>query len=49
MYYALALDLTMLPAISTIASTQSKASEETQAAVAWLLDYAATHTAAKIQ
>ena len=49
LYYALAIDATMLVALSDIASEQSKATSKTRKAVDWLLDYAATHPNATIR
>jgi hypothetical protein len=43
LYYARAVDSTMLVALNAISASQSKATETTAAAVVHLLDYAATH------
>ena len=43
LYYARALDSTMLVALGTIASAQAKGTEQTADAVTQLLNYAATH------
>ena len=42
LYYARAVDCTILPAISSIAGIQAKAIEETERRVKQLLDYLAT-------
>jgi len=49
LFYARMVDNTLLVAIGTIASTQSKATEETMNAVTHLLNYCATHPEAKIR
>ena len=49
LYYARAVDCTILPAISSIASTQAKAVEETERRVKQLLDYLATLPNAKVR
>ena len=49
LYYARAVDLTVLMALSTIASDQSKATEKTEQTVEQLLDYCATHPDATIR
>ena len=49
LYYARAVDCTILPAISSIASTQAKATEETERRVKQLLDYLATLPNAKVR
>jgi hypothetical protein len=43
LYYAVAVDPFMLVAIGTIASSQSKATQHTKAACAWLMDYTASN------
>ena len=43
LYYARAVDCTMLPALSTIATQQANPTERTLAKVKQFLDYAATH------
>jgi hypothetical protein len=49
LYYARAVDPTMLPALNDISSKQSKATEDTQRQCTMLLDYAATYPNAKIR
>jgi hypothetical protein len=49
LYYARAVDATMLPALGTIAAQQSKANTTTANAVRQLLDYAHTHPDATIR
>ena len=49
LYYARAVDCTILPAISSIASTQAKATKETERRVKQLLDYLATLPNAKVR
>jgi len=49
LYYARAIDSSMLPALGTIAATQSNATEKTERATRQLLDYAATHPDATIR
>jgi hypothetical protein len=49
LYYARAVDLTVLPALSAIASDQAKATEATEAHVKQLLDYLTTHPMATIR
>ena len=49
LYYALAIDATILVALGDIASKQSKATRNTRQAIDWLLDYAPTHPVAKIR
>ena len=49
LYYARAVDLTILPALSAIASEQTKATEATEARVNQLLDYVATKPNAKVR
>ena len=48
-YYAIAVDPTMLVAIGTIASQQSKATQATHDATVWLLNYEASHPNATFQ
>ena len=48
LYYAMAIDNTMLVALGTIAGQQAQATFSTMAAADWLLDYAATNPIAKI-
>lgn len=48
LYYARAIDNTMLPALNELASTQTKATSKTAAQLAHFLDYAATHLDAAI-
>ena len=43
LYYALAVDSTMLVALIDLASTQTKAIDQTYNDVVWLLNYAASH------
>ena len=49
LYYARTIDITMLPALSTISREQSKPTVETAEAVTQLLDYCATHPKASIK
>ena len=49
LYYARAIDMTMLPALSTISSQQSKPTKNTMQAVQQLLDYCHTHPNSKIR
>ncbi len=49
LYYARAVDPTMLVALGTIAAQQSKATEATATAIVQLLDYCATHPNATIR
>ena len=49
MFYARAVDNTMLVALNTLASSQTKGTEKTKKAMNQLLDYAATHPNAKIR
>jgi hypothetical protein len=49
LYYARAVDSSMLVALGTIAEEQTKGTNNTEAAAAQLLDYAATHPDATIQ
>ena len=49
LYYALALDLTMLMALGSIATQQNNPTEATMSKVTWFLDYCATHPEATIR
>ena len=49
LYYARAIDDTMLPALSSIASEQATPTERTNKSTNHLLDYLATHPIAKIR
>ena len=49
LYYGRAVDNTILPALSAIASEQANGTERTMEKTIQLLDYLATHPAAKIQ
>lgn len=49
LYYARAVDITMLVALGTIAAAQSKGTQTTMQAVVHLLNYAATHPEAIIR
>jgi hypothetical protein len=49
LYYARAVDLTVLPALSAVASDQASATETTEAHVKQLLDYLATHPQATVR
>jgi hypothetical protein len=49
LYYALAVDSTMLVALSSIGSEQSHATQQTLDDTTWLLDYAASHRDATIR
>ena len=49
LYYAMAIDNTMLVALGTIAGQQAKATTSTMAAADWLLDYAATNPIATLR
>ena len=48
LYYALALDNTMLVALGDLASAQSQPTEDTWDQITWLLNYAATYPDAAI-
>ena len=48
LYYARAVDLTLLPALSSLASEQAKATERTVENMEQMLDYLATNPEAKI-
>ena len=43
LYYSIAVDPTMLTALSSIAAQQSKGTEKTYADTLWLLNYTSTH------
>jgi len=49
LYYARAIDYTMLPALGSLAAAQSKATETTAKACTKLLNYAATHPDAVVR
>jgi hypothetical protein len=49
LYYARAVDITTLVALSCIAAEQTKATEDTEACVSHLLDYLSTHHDASIR
>ena len=49
LYYARAVDMTVLAALSSIASQQAKATEDTEEKVKHLLDYLATHPDATVR
>ncbi len=49
LYYARAVDNTMLKALGSLASAQTKGTEQTAKALAQLLDYGASHPDAKIR
>ena len=49
LYYSIAVDPTMLTALSSIAAQQSKGTEKTYSDTLWLLNYAATHPNSKIR
>ena len=49
LYYARALEYTMLPALSDIATTQAKPTTATEKEVEWLMDYCATYPHVKIR
>ena len=48
-YYARAVECAILPAISSIASTQEKATEKTERRIEQLLDYLVTLTNTKVR
>ena len=48
LYYAMAVDSTMLVALGSIAATQAKATEKTHDEIIWLLNYAASNPDASI-
>ena len=49
MYYGRGVDTTIAPGLSTLASEQAKATEETVDRTKWLMDYLATHPNATIR
>ena len=49
LYYARAVDSTVLPALSSIASEQASATKTTEKKAAQLLDYLATHSKAVVR
>jgi len=49
LYYAMAIDNTMLVALGSIAGQQAKATTSTMTAANWLLDYAASNPIARIR
>ena len=49
MYYARAVDSTVLPALNSIASEQASATETTEKKAAQLLNYLATHSKAVVR
>ena len=49
LYYAKAVDLTTLPGLSSIASEQAQATEQTEMKVQQLLDYLATRPEARVR
>ena len=49
LYYGRAVDLTVLPALRSIASEQASATENTEKKCTQLLDYLATHDNARIR
>ena len=49
MYYVRAVDITVLPTISSIVSEQASATENMEKKYAQLLDYLETHANTKIQ
>ena len=49
LYYALALDFTMLVALSSISQQTNAPTEYTMSEIVWFLDYCATHPDATIQ
>ena len=49
LYYARAIDMTMLPALSTLSSEQAKPTRKTMQKIQQLLDYCATHPSAKLR
>ena len=48
LYYAIAVDQTMLAALNTISAAQANATTTTMGDIVWLLNYAATHSDATI-
>ena len=49
LYYALAVDLTMLVALGSLASQQNSPTEKTMSELTWFLDYCAAHPDATIR
>jgi hypothetical protein len=49
LYYARAVDPTLLPGLSTLASEQAQATERTMKNMEWMLDYLATHPDARMR
>ena len=49
LYYAISVNLTMLAALGSIATQQSKATQQTYDEVLWLLNYAVSHPGATIR
>ena len=49
LYYARALDYTMLPSLSDISTTQAKPTTNTAKKVDWLFDYCATYSLVKMR
>ena len=49
LYYALAIDNTMLVALGDLASAQAQPTEATWGKITWILNYAATHPSAEIK
>ena len=49
LYYALAIDNTLLVALGDLASAQAQPTEQTWDKIIWILNYAATHPNAEIQ
>ena len=49
LYYTIVVDVTMLAALGTLSSQQSKATDKTYTEMRWFLDYTATHPNAKIR
>ena len=48
LYYGIAIDLTMLVALGTLATQQANATESLWNDITWFLNYAASHPDAKI-
>ena len=49
LYYAIAVEPTMIAALGSIAAQQSKATQKTYDEVLWILNYAASHPGATIR
>ena len=49
LYYSIALDFTMLPALGNLASQQANPTKRTMSDITWLLDYCATLLEAKLK